>query len=138
MVDIECSVCSVQEQICLLLIQIIRNIGMYFLNYMNKYYEWKLWSLYEIYILWQVPIYFEFLGFYTGAVEVLDLLGCGAASLGDWCQTFWDISVASSSIVEMSIFIYRSVVWYCLHLFLKNWHSTVAFLFNYSRLIGIS
>jgi len=44
--------------------------------------------LYDIYILWQVSIYFEFLGIYTGAGEVLDLLGCGAESLGEWCQTF--------------------------------------------------
>jgi hypothetical protein len=26
----------------------------------------------------------EFLGFHSGAVEVSVLLGCGAASLGDW------------------------------------------------------
>jgi len=57
-----------------------------------------------------VPIYFEFLGFYTVAGEVSDLLGCGAASPGGWCQKCLDTSVASSSSVEMSIFMYGSAV----------------------------
>ena len=57
-----------------------------------------------------MPIYFEFLGFYTVAGEVSDLLGCGAASPGGWCQKCLDTSVASSSSVEMSIFMYGSAV----------------------------
>jgi hypothetical protein len=36
-------------------------------------------------------------------VKVFILLGCGAASLGDWCRTFGDSIVVSSSRVKMSM-----------------------------------
>jgi hypothetical protein len=46
----------------------------------------------------------EFLSFRSGVLEASFLfLGCGAASLGDWCPTFGDDLVVSSSRAEMSV-----------------------------------
>ena len=44
----------------------------------------------------------KLLGFFSSVVENLVLLGCGTISLSDWCLTFWDSVVVSSSRVQTS------------------------------------
>jgi hypothetical protein len=44
----------------------------------------------------------DLLGFCSGAFEVSTLLRCGTTSLYEWCPTFWDSVVISSSGAKMS------------------------------------
>jgi hypothetical protein len=75
----------------------------------------KLLCLTEIYTLYE---------FYGSAVEVSILLVCIATSLSDWCLTFRDGTVISSSRVEMShwkVWCLAAVTQWCGTMSQENW-----------------
>lgn len=67
----------------------------------------KMFSVYLVHRLFRL----KFLGFYSIVIEVAILLGCGAATLRDWCIMFWDSGGLTFKFWNYHVYLY--ILFYC-------------------------